>query len=206
MRDLHQHRRPAQQDDYGSSQIDRLPPEQSSAERKLRPSLARAAWPIVGRSGERRRSPRHSRALAAPRRSGSASVVRGRVWPRCRPAAPQAQASIAPASAVAGRSARNHTRSLPTATPCGPCSGIPSGRVQSPPLHTRRVSLCRCGVLHRPRGNWIISILLARTSGRTSTTQRPLHRATNHDRSGPTVRLADQLARAKAGSSSLLAF
>ena len=103
----------------GSNRTGRLPPAQSSVEHRPQPSPAHAAWPSAWRSGAAHRSRRHSRARAAPRRSGSASTAREQAWPHCLPALHRVQSSSAPASAAVGRSARTRMMSPPTVIPCG---------------------------------------------------------------------------------------
>ena len=116
----------------GSSRTGRLLPAQSSAGRRPPPSIARAPCSIAWRNAARHRSRRHSRARAAPRRSGSTSAAREQPWPHCLPAIRRVLLSIVPASVAAGPHARTRMRSLPTAAPCGPCSATPSGPGRSP--------------------------------------------------------------------------
>ena len=81
VRNLHDHRHPAQQDDLVAPvELVGFTLAQRSAEHRPRPSIARVPCSTVWRSAARHRTRRHIRASSAPRTCGSASIARAGAW------------------------------------------------------------------------------------------------------------------------------
>ena len=95
----------------GSSRTGRLLQAQSSAGHRLQPSIARAPCSIAWRNAARHRSRRHSRARAAPRRSGSTSAAREQPWPHSLASNPSSSAAHRP-SFGRGWTARSYSNEV----------------------------------------------------------------------------------------------